>query len=205
MNIDPILYDIFFKEYKVEDGDIVFSLGAGEGEEIEYLSSRVGPNGKVFAIEADPDIFKILQNNVSKYKYNNVTCLNKAITDSTGSTYIVKTENSIANYTSKDKKNNSHIVDCITMDKLVKDLGISKIDYIKINIEGDEIPFLKGFENNYSIVKNWCISCHDFTGIENQKTFDFVTNFFKQKKLEYRSYDSEYDYARFYVYVKNNV
>lgn len=204
INIDPVLYDIFFKEYKLDVGDIAFSLGAGVGEEIEYMSERVGENGKVFAIEADPYIFKELEENIQKYKYKNVIALNIAITDFVGSIYIVDA-GGITNYTTSYKKRNSSLVDCTTMDDLTKELGIDRIDYIKVNIEGDERQLLNGFKERYSIVKNWCVSCHDFTRIENQQTLDFVKNFFKERDMDCRQYDSEFNFAKFYVYVNSSI
>lgn len=200
MKIEEDLYNIFFKEYKVEPEDVVFSLGAGEGEEIEYLSERVGPNGKVFAIEADLNIFNKLQKNISKYKNKNVIALNIAVTDFIGSAYVVDT-GGIANYITLNQDEGYISTQCTTMDQIVADYGIKKIDYIKVNIEGAEVPFLKGFKENYSIVKRWCISCHDFTGIEDQKTFDFVTNFFNERDVTWRNYESKYAYRKFYVYI----
>jgi FkbM family methyltransferase len=204
MNIDPVLYDIFFKEYKLNSGDTAFSLGAGVGEEIEYMSDRVGESGKVFAIEADPHIYKELQTNILKYQYDNVVALNIAITDFVGSIYVVDA-GGICNYTTSYKKRNSSLVNCTTMDELTKEFNIDTIDYIKVNIEGDEKQLLNGFKERYSIVKNWCISCHDFTGIHNQRTLEFVKNFFKERGMDCRQYDSNFDFAKFYVYVNNSI
>jgi FkbM family methyltransferase len=201
--IDKFLYDIFFREYKVNENDIAISLGAGKGEETQYLSERVGPNGKVFAIEADPRVFAVLQHNISKYKYKNVIALNIAIADFEGSINIVDLGGTgSANYIQKEASENSVSVQCTTMDKFVSDYELEKIDYIKVNIEGAEVEFLKGFQEKYQIVKNWCISCHDFTGVESQKTFNFVTNFFKEKNVEFRTYnDIPNPIIEFYVYV----
>jgi FkbM family methyltransferase len=201
--IEDYLYDIFFKEYKVNPGDTVFTIGAGVGEEVEYLSERVGEDGRVFAIEADPDIFNKLKNNVSKYKNQNVILLNMAIHDIVGKSYIVQVEKvwGHSNYISLSKVENSVEVETTTMDKFVKDLNIDSIDYIKINIEGSEKQLLNGFKENFDIVKNWCISCHDFTEIEDQKTFGFVTKFFEDREIPWRKYDSDLPAAKWYVYV----
>lgn len=203
--IDPYLYNIFFKEYKVNENDVAISLGAGEGEEVQYLSERVGPNGKVFAIEADPRVFAVLQDNISRYKYKNVIALNIAIADFEGSINIVDLGgNGEANYVQKEESNNSVSVQCTTMDKFVSDYSLDKIDYIKVNIEGAEVEFLKGFQEKYQIIKNWCISCHDFTGVESQKTFAFVTNYFKERNVEFRTYeDLPFPIGEFYVFVSN--
>ena len=201
--IEEVLYNIFFKEYRVNPGDTVFTIGAGVGEEVEYLSQRVGKNGRVFAIEADPDIFNKLQNNVSNYKKQNVTLLNMAVHEFIGKSYIVQEDKIFGqcNYISLTKTENSIEVETTTMDNLVKDFNIDSIDYIKVNIEGSERPLLNGFKESFGIVKNWCISCHDFTGIEDQKTFEFVTKFFEDRGIPWRSYDSSNSWADFYVYV----
>jgi FkbM family methyltransferase len=208
MNIDNQLYSVFFKEYKIKNNDIIFSLGAGVGEEIEYMSEMAGQYGKVYAIEADKKNFNLLKDNIKKYKYNNVVILNIAVSNNNKHVYMVNTntENNIANYTTLNKTKGYDLIKSITMDKLVKDFKINNIDYIKVNIEGDEKKFLEGFLNNYKIVKNWCISCHDFTGVENQKTFEFVTKFFDDKNIVYRRYDfnnANMKWADWYVYASN--
>lgn len=48
----------------VEPGDHVLDIGANIGLHTLYLSQAVGPDGRVIAVEPDPDNLRILRNNI---------------------------------------------------------------------------------------------------------------------------------------------
>jgi FkbM family methyltransferase len=67
--------DKIIERFSPEQGSIVIDIGAHFGRYTIIASKRVGPNGKVIAIEADPGNFEILNKN---NKLNNITSLNCA-------------------------------------------------------------------------------------------------------------------------------
>jgi FkbM family methyltransferase len=70
--------DILEHHFAPKEGDIVIDIGAHIGPYTIIASKRVGPNGKVIAIEADPDNFDLLSRNIQLNKLSNVTALNYA-------------------------------------------------------------------------------------------------------------------------------
>ena len=62
-------------------GDTFVDIGANIGYHSLLASHRVGPNGKVFAFEASPSIFALLQENIASNSAHNIIPRNVAVTD----------------------------------------------------------------------------------------------------------------------------
>jgi FkbM family methyltransferase len=188
---DPVYYskalydELFFYKYKPKPGDIVLDIGAGPGEHISYLSNLVGSDGMVIAIEADPILHEYSKILVSKLNLKNVKLINAAVSsDSNSQLALSQVDNWIQNSVISDPSNSNDyiLVNTITLDEIFKNYELKHIDYIKMNIEGAEVDALKGINDNFYNVKNWCISTHDFCGIPSK---DFVEDFFQNKKMDY--------------------
>ena len=65
-------------------GDVFIDVGANIGYYTLIASRRVGPNGRVFAIEAASSIFEKLQQNLAQNAVHNVTAFNVAVSDKPG-------------------------------------------------------------------------------------------------------------------------
>ena len=61
------------------EGDIVIDVGAYLGRYTFICSNRVGNNGKVIAIEANPIVFERLNKNIELNKSTNITTLNSIV------------------------------------------------------------------------------------------------------------------------------
>jgi precorrin-6B methylase 2 len=70
--------DVIIQYFHPKEGDVVVDVGAHIGRYTIIASKRVGPNGKVIAIEADPSNFEMLNRNVQLNRLANVTTLNYA-------------------------------------------------------------------------------------------------------------------------------
>ena len=70
--------DIIEYHFCPKEGDIVVDVGAHIGRYTLIAANRVGRNGKVVAVEANPDNFEMLNNNVKLNRLTNVTSLNYA-------------------------------------------------------------------------------------------------------------------------------
>src|ERR687890_785571 len=71
--------DDILEHFAPKEGDVVVDIGAHIGPYTIIASKRVGHNGKVVAIEADPDNFDILTRNIHLNKITNVIALNYAV------------------------------------------------------------------------------------------------------------------------------
>ena len=65
-------------------GNVVLDLGGNIGYYTLLFARRVGPSGKVFAFEPDPDNFALLQENIESNGYENVVLVPKAAADRAG-------------------------------------------------------------------------------------------------------------------------
>ena len=108
---------------EVKPGFVAIDLGANIGYITLLLSDLVGKNGKVFAIEPEPENFQILKYNLDINKIKNVECLNLAINESDGNVcfYIGKSSNLSSILQSKNSTNKKVDVKCLTLTTLLKD------------------------------------------------------------------------------------
>jgi hypothetical protein len=68
----------------ITDGDVVVDLGAHVGYYTLLAARRVGPEGRVFAFEPNPDNFRLLVKNIESNLYSNVIPVQKAVSNGRG-------------------------------------------------------------------------------------------------------------------------
>jgi ubiquinone/menaquinone biosynthesis C-methylase UbiE len=73
--------DVALNVLKIAKGASVADIGAGSGFITERLSSRVGPTGKVFANDVQPQMLQILANRLARKKITNVTLVQGDLDD----------------------------------------------------------------------------------------------------------------------------
>jgi FkbM family methyltransferase len=138
----------------VNEGDVVFDIGANIGIYTHFLAKLVGIKGEVHSFEPVPEVFSILKRIVEKNKISNVKLNNIAISDSEGKkkmtvprdesgylnfyqSYITDTQNKV------DTNNRSFNVPCISLDSYAKKVN-KDITFVKCDVEGHELSVIKG-------------------------------------------------------------
>jgi FkbM family methyltransferase len=161
------------KILKPKKNDIVIDIGANTGYYSLRLSSLVGENGKVIAIEPDPQTFNSLTKNCELNNISNVDTHNIAISDSNEeiifhqSIFHSGTSSMFVN--EKDKSEMKKlIIKTTTLDELVKE-KYKQIAWIKIDVEGAELEVLKGSSTILSKTKNIIIEVHEHILNQNNK------------------------------------
>jgi FkbM family methyltransferase len=166
---------LFFAEYTPSQGDIVVDVGAGGGTEIIRLSKALGPSGRVIAIEADPVALRRLRKQVAALGSTNVEILPIAVSELEGTIDLYfSQEGHVGNSTTANTGECRVAVEARPLRDILADLGVTRVSYMKVNIEGAEYAALKSLGDSIRNVENLCISCHDFTGIPEQRTYDDV-------------------------------
>jgi methyltransferase, FkbM family len=132
-------------------GEIIVDVGAHIGHYTIISSKRVGQNGKVVAIEANPIDFELLSRNIKLNGLTHVIGLNHTV-------YSKETKlkfhlplagtksNTIMSDTIKKTEEKFIEINPDRLDDLLQQNGISHSDvnWIKIDVEGGEIEVLKG-------------------------------------------------------------
>lgn len=69
----PTTVAFMMEQLKPEPGDKILDIGYGSGWTTAILTTIVGEEGKVFAIEMIPKLAQFGKNNIKKYKFENIT------------------------------------------------------------------------------------------------------------------------------------
>ena len=139
----------------VSEGDFVLDIGANLGIFSSRLSELVGENGHVFAFEPVPRTFRLLSSNANFFKHDNVTLLNVAASNNTGTVNldIPNFSSGLPAFTragiteSYDPANGVAKSQVAAYSILIDSLEIPhRISFVKIDVEGHELQVLQGME-----------------------------------------------------------
>ena len=198
--------DLFMYQYRPKEGDTIVDVGAGTGWETLFFSRSVGVSGRVISIEAHPLVFRCLAKMRAENRLENVTLFQVAVADRERETQLSDSAeheaNSIIGVASGIR------VACTTLDHIFRSLQLSRVDLLKMNIEGAERLALSGMGEMVQKTRNVCISCHDFLanggGPNEMRTKADVIDFLKQNGflVSLRESDGRCN-VRDYVYGQN--
>ena len=149
------------EHFTPKGGDTIVDVGAHAGHYTLLSSKRVGANGKVIAIEADPSNFEILNRNIKLNGLTNVIPINYAVYSKQTKLklYLPVEESGFSIYNTiminRAKIDEKFIeVNANTLDYLLQQNGIRDANWIKIDVEGAEFEVLKGAHNILSNSKD---------------------------------------------------
>ena len=131
-----------YENLRLRKGDVVLDIGAHVGDFSLVASRKVGIEGRVIAIEPNPNLFEILKENIAINISGNVIAKKLAISDSMGIVQMV--DEGQASRISADSSDRSFSVNAVTISQLLEDLNIDTVSVIKIDIEGHEFRALDG-------------------------------------------------------------
>ncbi|MCB9644318.1 MAG: FkbM family methyltransferase [Myxococcales bacterium] len=133
---------------------VCFDAGANIGFFSVHLGKCVGPNGHVYAIEPVPYIIQRLRRHIQANKLeSNCTIVEKAFSDYNGTLTIHAAQESVHNQgMASIHDHNDHLsqkltVEAETLDHFVEANNLTRVDFIKLDIQGAEAAFLRGGEN----------------------------------------------------------
>jgi FkbM family methyltransferase len=133
----------------VKPGDVFLDLGANIGY-FSLLAANNLPSVKVISFEPVAGLFQNMNDNISLNRIRNITTVNAAVGEMSGEKELfVSAQDNLGmssfhqpeNYSGKKER-----VKVETIDDWFKTSGLSKIDIIKLDIEGSELAALKGMK-----------------------------------------------------------
>ena len=162
----------------LKPGMVVLDVGANIGLLTRHFCEAVGPSGKVFAFEPDPENFSCLEFNTKGCGNRSVHQL--AISDANGTAHLYlnarsSTGNSLLN---QSDAAGSVEVECRTIDTFLSENRVTQIDFIKIDVEGAELKVLQGMRetlrrlSSVKLVIEYCPKNLLGSGVEPQAVFN---------------------------------
>lgn len=137
----------------IRPGMVVVDVGAHIGYYTRIFSRLVGNSGRVFSFEPSSENFPVLSKNLSAGKYRNVTLFNKAVgaKNEKGTLFVSPGHSNHSLNAGFTESVGQEQVEIVPLDLVLSQQGISRVDFIKVDVEGFEIHVLNGLMN---VVKN---------------------------------------------------
>lgn len=134
-----------FRDY-CKPGATVVDIGANVGLYTAIAAAKVGPRGTIVAIEPHPESYRHLSMTVAENQLQTVRAFQVAAGNSKQLIPLFVTEDNKADsriYDSTGRRENTP-VQMVEVDSLLKEIGIRRVDLIKMDIQGAEALALAG-------------------------------------------------------------
>lgn len=130
-------------------GDVVFDVGANIGYYTLITADLVGAEGRVYAFEPCPRNIHILESNVRQNHFGNISIETTALGEKPETTHMYFPDN-VQFGSGGFFKDRRYLVrqevQVTTLDDFIKQRGITRIDFLKMDIEGGEVFALRGMK-----------------------------------------------------------
>jgi FkbM family methyltransferase len=160
-------------------GMVFYDLGSNIGLHSLLASRIVGPTGRVYSLEPDPEVAARLRRNVARNGFTNVTIIEAGVWSSTG-----KRNFQPAGPSSPDKGTGTFVWDgraaagasvrCIALDDFIA--GAPPPDAIKCDVEGAEVEALRGARKLLETSRPW-IFCEMHSEENSRAVCTFLSGF----------------------------
>ncbi|HEX8158518.1 MAG TPA: FkbM family methyltransferase [Solirubrobacteraceae bacterium] len=134
-------------------GMTFLDVGACKGDFTVFAAVRVGPLGRVVAIEPEPANVRSLRMSIARNRVHNAEVHEMALSDASGRGILHRIDVSAAIGGSSGwhsllaggaGERQELEIEIRTLDELLAHLGILHVDVLKIDVEGWEVPVLRG-------------------------------------------------------------
>ena len=156
-------------------GSIVMDIGANMGEYSLHMAKMVGGNGRVFSFEPIPSMVQALEKTIAINNFSQVSISECAISNKTGHSqfsiplnednralsglsYLVPEDGSnfresMDNIWCEVTTAKTSEVQTTTLDRFTSEKNITKLDFIKIDVEGHEKYVIEGGQKTLKTLK----------------------------------------------------
>jgi len=181
------------RKYTAKPGDYISEMGAYRGYYTLYLREKIGPSGRIMAIEPNPENFALLKKNVDYNGFDNVDLVHGAIWDEcTELNFQMRQgdgQSGSVDLSYADAIN--YKVDAYTLDELLQVNAWSHVDFMLIQLNGAELRALHGLDGikplHFSIAARY---------YEKESPMpDLIRDLLKSRGYEVEIVEEDYIYA----------
>jgi len=138
--------ELAYLEKVLSQGKVFVDVGANFGVYTLVASRLVGGTGTVIALEPTAQSFVTLRQNIALNHFANVRAFQVALTQSVGKAWLYHGWDPVGNSLGKDplSSDEGEEVQTESLDNLLEENGIGRVDVIKVDVEGAEELVLRG-------------------------------------------------------------
>lgn len=174
-------HEIFVEEYykfnTQNNSPLIIDCGANIGLSAIYFKLNF-PIAKIIALEPDDTIYNIANNNIIAFGFNDVELIKKAVwIDNNGVKFFSEGADGSTMFSDKANKNVSSV--------RLKDLlnQFTKIDMVKMDIEGAEVSVLEDCETELGKIENLFIEYHSY--VNKKQELDKILSILSNNGFRY--------------------
>ncbi len=150
------------------DKPLIIDAGANIGLSTLYFK-RLYPNAKIICFEPNPEVFKLLQNNISHNNLKDVTLINSALSAQNNISRNFYLDNANGKHDTLGaslyhhwvERENCEIDEISVNTTNLADYINQQVDYLKMDIEGSEFEVLASIDTSLPNVKAFNIEVHE--------------------------------------------
>ena len=138
--------ELAYLEKILSPGSVFVDVGANFGVYTLVASKLVGGTGRVLAFEPTAQSFATLQQNIALNHCSNVRPFQVALAQTGGKAWLYHARDPVGNSLGKDPlwRDEGEEVQTETLDNLLEEKSVDRVDAIKIDVEGAEELVLRG-------------------------------------------------------------
>ena len=158
----------------VKAGDVVLDVGANIGTHTFALAALVGPEGRVYAVEADSDNVASLRLSIEASAERRIVVLAVAASDKVGTVAAWSSEGTNSKFSERGVRGGGRVAKTAPLDDLLDD----DIALIKLDVEGMELLALRGLSRTIARSRPVVISEFSPYYIADALGHDYSEDFF---------------------------
>jgi FkbM family methyltransferase len=174
---EQFVSEIYEKHYNIKKGQVIVDIGANIGIFAVKAAKKVGESGKIIAIEPEKRNLEFLKKNVEANNLNNVIIIPEGVWSKRTAKKLFLRGMGGHSFFRRSESYDDMNLD--TLDNILKDLDIEKINFIKMDIEGAEIEALKGA--NTTLKKKTSLAISGYHKINGIPTYKAIISLLKKK------------------------
>ncbi len=142
-------------------GMVFVDVGANIGYYAVLAGRRVGPAGKVLAVEPDPHNFRLLKRNIAANALRNVQAVRVGLGDRDGVALLQCSSTNFGDHRIGCSADRHHAVtrpvELTTFDKLLERVGVGPVDVVKMDVQGYEHHVAAGMAGALAANRRICV------------------------------------------------